>query len=223
MKNEISLELIDVSRSFGTKPIFNNISVTVRGGEALAVLGPSGMGKTTLLRIMGTIDRPSNGKVYICGKDIPQLTNEELADLRYSRIGYSFQEPTLLSGISALENVLLPCYPRVKDKALKEFREKAIRILTEMKLSDRITYRPHQLSLGQKKRVDMARALINDPSILILDEPTTNLDSESASIIREMAKKVIDDGRVLVVTTHQDEKLLDLAKLHIRIQDYQNY
>lgn len=217
------VNLRNVGRTFGSKPIFKNVNLEVSSGEAAAILGPSGMGKTTLLRIIGTVDRPTEGGVQICGKDVLNLSKNELADLRWSSIGFTFQEPILLPDLSSIDNVLLPCLPRVKGEAMEKYRDKAIQSLTEMGLADRLTYRPSQLSVGQKKRVDLARALINDPRLVIADEPTTNLDEESASIIGGMLRKVIENGRTVVLTTHQDKGLLDMAVKKLRIQDYQNY
>ncbi|OGD48295.1 hypothetical protein A3K69_03840 [Candidatus Bathyarchaeota archaeon RBG_16_57_9] len=223
MTQEKNLELKNVGRSFGTTPIFKGIDLTAHDGEAVAVLGPSGMGKTTLLRIIGTIDNPTEGEVIICGKNIQKCGKDELADIRYKNIGYAFQEAVLLPGISSLENILLPFLSRLKKKDIARYEEKALNLLEEMGLKNKVNNKPHQLSVGQKKRVDLARALINDPNIVIVDEPTTNLDANSASIIRDKIRGVVDDGRTLVLTTHQDEELLKLAGIHIKIQDYQKY
>lgn len=217
------MSLSNVGRTFGSKPIFKGVSLGVDSGEAAAILGPSGMGKTTLLRIIGTVDKPSEGEVSICGKNVLSLSKNELADLRWSSIGFAFQEPILLPGLSSLDNVLLPCIPRVKGEEMRRYREKTMGILDEMGLKERVTYKPHQLSVGQKKRVDLARALINDPKLVIADEPTTNLDAESAGIIGDMLKRVIENGRTVILTTHQDQRLLDMAEKRIHIQDYQKY
>jgi ABC-type lipoprotein export system ATPase subunit len=217
------VSLSNVGRTFGSKPIFKGVSLGVDSGEAAAILGPSGMGKTTLLRIIGTVDKPSEGEVSICGKNVLSLSKNELADLRWSSIGFAFQEPILLPGLSSLDNVLLPCIPRVKGEEMRRYREKTMGILDEMGLKERVTYKPHQLSVGQKKRVDLARALINDPKLVIADEPTTNLDAESAGIIGDMLKRVIENGRTVILTTHQDQRLLDMAEKRIHIQDYQKY
>lgn len=223
MNHENVIELKKVGRSFGLVPIFKGVDLKASNRDVVAVRGPSGMGKTTLLRIIGTIDHPTEGEVLICGEEAKKLSKNELADLRYMKIGYSFQEPVLLPGISSLENVLLPVLPRVGKQELAEYEEKALNLLERMRLGNRYSYRPHQLSVGQKKRVDLARALINNPILVIVDEPTTNLDVDSAEIIRSMLKKVVEDGCTLVLTTHQDEELLEMANIHVRIQDYQKY
>jgi ABC-type lipoprotein export system ATPase subunit len=121
-----------------------------------------------------------------------------------------------------LDNVLLPCFPRIKGEKLDGYREKATDLLASLGLGERLNYRPHQISVGQKKRADMARALINDPDVIIVDEPTTNLDSESAEIISGMLRRVVEEGRTVVLTTHVDQSLLDLSKVRLEIQDYQS-
>ena len=217
------LELDNVGRSFGSTPIFKGVDLTATKGDAVAILGPSGMGKTTLLRIMGTIDTPTEGTVHICGKDVSRLSKGELADLRWTSLGYAFQEALLIPGMSSLDNVLLPCLPRVKGEEMRTYREKALRLLEDFGLGDRVRYKPHQLSVGQRKRVDLARALVNDPDLLIIDEPTTNLDAESSGIIAERMKAILGEGGTIVLTTHQDQNLLDMAGVKLRIQDYQDY
>jgi ABC-type lipoprotein export system ATPase subunit len=222
MMRELNVELRDLGRTFEKTHVFSHISLEVAKGEAAAILGPSGLGKTTLLRIIGTLDRPTSGEVKICGMDVLALGKQDLADLRWERIGFSFQEPTLLPGLSVLDNVLLPCFPRVKGEKLKGYREKAVGLLTALGLGERLNYRPHQVSVGQKKRADLARALINDPDVIIVDEPTTNLDSESAEIISGKLRRVVEEGRTVVLTTHVDQSLLDLSKVRLDIQDYQS-
>jgi putative ABC transport system ATP-binding protein len=222
MMRELNVELRDLGRTFENTHVFSHIDLEVAKGEAAAIMGPSGLGKTTLLRIIGTLDVPTRGEVKICGEDVLSMDKSELADLRWERIGFSFQEPTLLPGLSVLDNVLLPCFPRIKGEKLDGYREKATDLLASLGLGERLNYRPHQISVGQKKRADMARALINDPDVIIVDEPTTNLDSESAEIISGMLRRVVEEGRTVVLTTHVDQSLLDLSKVRLEIQDYQS-
>ena len=217
------VRLRNVGRSFGSKPIFKGVDLEVSEGEAAAILGPSGMGKTTLLRIIGTLDKPTEGEVYVCGEDVLRLSRAQLAELRWSSIGFGFQEPLLLPGMSSLDNVLLPCLPRSKGGEFKRYKEKAVSLLGEVGLGERVSYKPHQLSVGQKKRVDLVRAIINDPKVLIVDEPTTNLDLESATIIGDMIRRVIKDNRTVILTTHQDQNLLSMVKVQLKIQEYQKY
>jgi len=215
-----SVVLEDVGKSFGATSVFKHVSLEAKWGEAVAVLGPSGAGKTTLLRIVGTLDNPTEGSVEVGGVYINKLGRSELAELRWSCLGFSFQEPLLLPDITALENVLLPCIPRMNSSKLKEFRQKALKLLEILGLSDRAFFKPHQLSVGQKKRVDLARALINDPKILIVDEPTTNLDVESAQIIEGILRKQIENGFTLFLTTHRDQNLLSMASTKIELTKY---
>jgi ABC-type lipoprotein export system ATPase subunit len=216
------VKLVGVGRSFDSKPIFRGINLEVSKGDAVAIQGPSGMGKTTLLRIIGTLDRPTEGDVYVCGEDVLRLSKSKMAELRWSSIGFSFQEPILLPGLSSLDNILLPCIPRSSSAEMGRFRLKALDLLKELGLEDRVDYKPHQLSVGQKKRVDLARSLINDPELLIVDEPTTNLDRDSSIIIVSIIKRFLDGRGTVFLTTHQDRQLLDLSKVKIEIQDYHN-
>jgi ABC-type lipoprotein export system ATPase subunit len=137
-------------------------------------------------------------------------------------LGFSFQEPVLLPGLTALDNVLLPCIPRAKSMEFSNFKERAIMLLEALGLRDRVGFKPHQLSTGQKKRVDLARALINNPKVLITDEPTTNLDEESAQIIAEMLKKRLEEGFTILLATHQDQTLLSMAKVKLKLLKYKS-
>jgi len=217
------VKLINVGRSFGSKPVFRGVNLEVMKGEMAAIQGPSGIGKTTLLRIIGTLDKPTEGEVYVCGKDVLKLSRAELAELRWNSLGFAFQEPILLPGLSSLDNVLLPCIPRAKGSELGKYRMKALDLLTELGLKERISYKPHQLSVGQKKRVDLARALINNPDLLIVDEPTTNLDRESSMIIADLLKGSLSKKGTIILTTHLDQNLLDMSNVKLEIQNYQNH
>lgn len=213
----LAVILKGVSRSFKNVPIFRGVNLKVNWGEMAAVVGPSGIGKTTLLRIVGTLDRPTEGEVKVCGTDVNTLNRGELAELRWSCLGFSFQEPMLLSGLIALDNVLLPCIPRVKSAKFSHFKKRAIMLLEALGLRDRISFKPHQLSVGQKKRVDLARALINNPKVLVADEPTTNLDEESARIIAEMLKECLEKDSTILLATHQDQNLLSIASVRLEL------
>lgn len=213
----LAVILKEVSRSFKNVPIFRGVNLKVNWGEMAAVVGPSGIGKTTLLRIVGTLDRPTEGEVKVCGTDVNTLNRGELAELRWSCLGFSFQEPMLLPGLIALDNVLLPCIPRVKSAKFSHFKKRAIMLLEALGLRDRISFKPHQLSVGQKKRVDLARALINNPKVLVADEPTTNLDEESARIIAEMLKECLEKDSTILLATHQDQNLLSIASVRLEL------
>jgi len=218
----LAVVLKGVGRTFKNLPIFKSIDLTVKWGEAVAIVGPSGIGKTTLLRIIGTLDNPTEGKVRVCESDVNTLDTRELAELRWNCLGFSFQEPVLLPGLTALDNILLPCIPRVGPAELRQFKERAMMLLEALGLKDRIGFKPHQLSVGQRKRVDLARALINSPKVLIADEPTTNLDEESAQIIAEMLKKRLEEGFAIILATHRDQNLLSMASIKLELLKYQS-
>lgn len=205
-----------VSKYYGDLVVFRNLSVEVKTGEALAVRGPSGVGKTTLLKVLGTISKPSSGRILIDGVDVSMLNDKELTEFR-RKIGFSFQEPVLLPYLTTLENVLLPVVAEHRAVDINKFEEKAIGILTKLGLEDRLNYLPTQLSAGQKKRVDLARAVIKEHQILIADEPTVHLDEESAQAVINILKKYANN-QVLIFSTHSDEKLAAIAHNSIKIE-----
>lgn len=193
-----------------------NISLSIKKGEFVAIMGPSGSGKSTLMHIIGCLDRPSSGHVYIEGKDIAQANDKELAQIRNTHIGFVFQQFNLLRKTSAVTNVELPLvYARV---APRTRRERAIELLNEVGLSEKINNFPSQLSGGQQQRVAIARALVTNPSIVLADEPTGNLDSKSGKDIMDIFENLHSHGRTIVLVTH-DEQVANHAKRIIRIAD----
>ncbi len=215
-----AVKYIDIGKRYGNNIIFTGINLVLNEGDALAVLGPSGSGKTTLLKITGLITPPSEGKLIIYGNDTTGLSNKHLSKLRKIYIGYSFQEPTFMSGLNVLENILLPLYPYLDPHDLRNVKEKAKEMLDELGLKGLEKRMPSSLSTGQRKRVDLARALIKDPKILIVDEPTANLDEESANIIREIIKKLITSNKTVIYAIHMDKKLEEMANKKIKILQY---
>lgn len=184
-----------------------NINITINQGDFLSIVGKSGSGKSTLMHLLGLLDTPTSGKIYILGKDITKYSDKELARLRNKEIGFVFQSYNLLPRASALENVMLPFkYSSVPEK---EWEKKAKDLLIKMGLEDRLMNKSNELSGGQKQRVAIARALANEPSIILADEPTGNLDSKTGAEIEALLIKLNSEGKTIVLVTHDE----DLAKI----------
>jgi len=183
-------------------PVLSNISLKIEKGEFLAIVGPSGSGKSTLMNLIGCLDRPTEGQVFINGRDLHGMSDEELARLRGLEIGFVFQTFNLVPRLTALENVLLPTFANSRGI---DPQQRAKELLNLMGLQDRMHHRPGELSGGQSQRVSIARALINDPSILLADEPTGNLDSKTGFEILRIFMDLNKEGRTVVIVTHDPE------------------
>jgi putative ABC transport system ATP-binding protein len=183
-------------------PVLSNISLKIEKGEFLAIVGPSGSGKSTLMNLIGCLDRPTEGQVFINGRDLHGMSDEELARLRGLEIGFVFQTFNLVPRLTALENVLLPTFANSRGI---DPQKRAKELLSLMGLQDRMHHRPGELSGGQSQRVSIARALINDPSILLADEPTGNLDSKTGFEILRIFMDLNKEGRTVVIVTHDPE------------------
>jgi putative ABC transport system ATP-binding protein len=184
------------------------VSVEVSKGEFVALMGASGSGKSTMMNIIGCLDRPTKGKYLLDGIDVSQLSRDELADIRNQKLGFVFQGFNLLSRTSALENVELPMLYARQRLAGASQRERALKALDAVGLADRADHKPNQLSGGQQQRVAIARALSNDPSLLLADEPTGNLDTRTSVDIMGVFQKLNDQGMTIVMVTHE----LDVAQ-----------
>lgn len=194
----------------------DNINLDIDAGEFLAIMGPSGSGKSTLMNILGCLDRPSRGNYRLEGRDVARLKDNSLADVRNRKIGFVFQTFNLLPRVSALGNVELPMvYSGVP---AQKRRELARQLLTEVGLGNRMNHRPNQMSGGQRQRVAIARALGNHPAVILADEPTGNLDSQSGREIMEIFHKLNNGGTTIVLVTH-DPNVAGHARRIIRIRD----
>ncbi|MFH0729166.1 MAG: ABC transporter ATP-binding protein [Pseudomonadota bacterium] len=196
-------------------PILKNVSLSVTQGEFLVIQGNSGSGKTTLLSLLSGLDRPTSGQVLIDGRDITRMTEDELAPLRNITFGFVFQSFHLVPSLTAIENVMFPAELNGDSKA----REKAVRLLERVGLQNRWANFPHQLSGGEKQRIAICRALINDPKILFADEPTGNLDSESGQAVLTLLSGLRSEkGAALILVTHSPE-IARAADRVIRLRD----
>jgi putative ABC transport system ATP-binding protein len=206
------IQLQDIHKTYHTGEVdvqaVRGVSVEVSKGEFVALMGASGSGKSTMMNIIGCLDRPTGGKYLLDGIDVSQLSRDELADIRNQKLGFVFQGFNLLSRTSALENVELPMLYARQRLAGASQRERALKALDAVGLADRADHKPNQLSGGQQQRVAIARALSNDPSLLLADEPTGNLDTRTSVDIMGVFQKLNDQGMTIVMVTHE----LDVAQ-----------
>jgi putative ABC transport system ATP-binding protein len=196
--------------------VLKGISMDVFKNEYVALMGPSGSGKSTLMNILGCLDSPSGGKYILNGKDVSRMPDNDLAEVRNQEIGFVFQQFNLLPRLTALENVALPLVYSGIGK--KERIERANEVLAKVKLDDRSHHKPNELSGGQCQRVAIARALINNPSIILADEPTGNLDSKTSYEIMDILGKIHADGNTVILVTHEED-ISKFAHRVIRLRD----
>ncbi|WP_442907648.1 ABC transporter ATP-binding protein [Kineococcus sp. G2] len=215
------MEAVDVTRSYsfggGEVQALRGVSFTVADGEYAAIVGPSGSGKSTLMHLLGCLDRPTSGTLRVGGRDLRELSDAELAELRNRQIGFVFQAFQLLPRSSALDNVALPLLYRGVKAA--ERRERAAESLRAVNLGHRLTHRPTQMSGGEQQRVAIARALVGEPRILLADEPTGNLDTRNgAEVMRILEDLNTERGVAVVLVTHDDE-VAARARRQVRVRD----
>ncbi len=196
--------------------VLKGLNFEVQNAEYVAIMGPSGSGKSTFLNILGCLDLLTTGEYVIDGKSIKELSDDELSEVRCEKIGFVFQAYNLLPKLTALENVELPAVYLGTDKTTR--RKKAVELLNLVGLGDRINHKPNEMSGGQKQRVAIARSLINNPKIILADEPTGNLDSKSTEEILEIFKKLNDSGVTIIMVTHEED-VAEHTKRIVRLKD----
>jgi putative ABC transport system ATP-binding protein len=208
MGADILIETTDLTKVYGTGEIavqaLRGVDLQVERGEFMAIMGPSGSGKSTLMNILGCLDRLSEGSYVLAGEDVSELSKDKLAGVRNRQIGFIFQSYNLLPRLSAVKNVMLPMmYDGRQQLSDEESRGRAMAALASVGLGDRTHHRPNELSGGQQQRVAIARALVNEPSIILADEPTGNLDTKSSEEILEILHRLHDDGATIIMVTHE--------------------
>ena len=218
MERIIQLESIVKNYKVGTQEVhaLRSVSLDIHRGEYVAIMGASGSGKSTLMNVIGCLDTPTSGKYVLNNKDVSSLSDDDLAEIRNTEIGFVFQTFNLLPRNTALENVMLPLvYAGTKKQAR---HEQAVATLTEVGLEDRMEHRPNELSGGQRQRVAIARALVNNPTILLADEPTGNLDSKISEEIMKLFAEIHKKGNTLIMVTHEED-IAHHAHRIIRLKD----
>lgn len=218
MNEIIRLEKINRIFYVGTEKVhaLRDLDLSVNEGEYLALMGPSGSGKSTLMNLLGCLDTPNSGKYVLNGTDVSQLSDNELAEIRNKEIGFVFQTFNLLPRSTALDNVALPLVYAGWNQ--QDRTEKATSVLDSVGLGDRVKHRPNQLSGGQRQRVAVARALVNNPSIILADEPTGNLDSKTSVEIMNLFDEIHAAGNTVILVTHEED-IAQHAHRIVRMRD----
>jgi lipoprotein-releasing system ATP-binding protein len=202
--NSILVKATGIQKSYGTLQVLKGIDIEVHQGEIVAIVGASGAGKSTLLHIVGTLDRPDAGKVMLKEKDVFAYTSKNLAAFRNKSIGFVFQFHNLLPEFSALENVMMPGW--IAGQAQQEVKQRAVELLTMLGLAHRMEHKPSELSGGEQQRTAVARALINDPALVLADEPSGNLDSKNAEELHQLFFTLREKmNQTFIIVTHNQE------------------
>lgn len=211
------IEIKGVTKSFGSLQVLKGIDLRIEKGEIVSIVGPSGAGKTTLLQILGTLDKPDSGSVVVDGIETSTLSTNKLSEFRNTHLGFVFQFHQLLPEFTAIENIMIPAY--IAGMKPKEARSRAEELLAFMGLSDRAIHKPNELSGGEKQRVAVARALMNNPAVILADEPSGSLDSKNKEELHKLFFELRDKfGQTFVIVTH-DETLATLTDRTIHLKD----
>ena len=211
------IEVKNIHKSFGTLEVLKGVDLTVEKGEIVSIIGKSGAGKTTLLQIIGTLDKPDAGSVVIDGVDVFALKEKELADFRNRHIGFIFQFHQLLPEFNALENVMMPAMiARVPEK---DAEQRAVKLLTELGMAERLTHKPNELSGGEKQRVAAARAMMMSPDVILADEPSGSLDESNKKELHKLLLQMREQyGQTIIIVTH-DKELAEISDRVIEMSD----
>ena len=211
------IDIKNITKSFGSLQVLKGIDLHIDRGEVVSIVGPSGAGKTTLLQILGTLDRPDTGSVCVDAINTTQLSQKKLADFRNRHIGFVFQFHQLLPEFTALENIMIPAY--IAGTSQKAAKERAQELLSFMGLSDRAHHKPSELSGGEKQRIAVARALVNNPAVILADEPSGSLDTKNKEELHQLFFDLRDKfGQTFVIVTH-DEGLASITDRTIHMRD----
>lgn len=221
-KNDIKIQMKNISKVFETDELethaLKNVDITIYSGDYVSISGPSGCGKSTLLSILGLLDMPTGGEYFIEGTNVTDLSLDEAAEIRNSKIGFIFQSFNLIDELSVFDNVALPLRYKTKVPSEKEISDRVMECLELVDMSHRSSHKPNQLSGGQQQRIAIARALVANPAILLVDEPTGNLDSKSGDQVMDVLEKLNDCGTTICMVTH-DPRYADMANIQLKLLD----
>jgi lipoprotein-releasing system ATP-binding protein len=214
---KIMIRTTGITKAYGNLKVLKGIDISIMDKEVVSIVGASGAGKTTLLQIIGTLDHPDDGSVYFNNSDVSRLKGKALASFRNNNIGFVFQFHQLLPEFTALENVCIPAY--ISGKSKTEAEERASELLGFLNLAERLDHKPSELSGGEQQRVAVARALVNNPSVILADEPSGNLDTENKNELHKLFFKLRDTfGQTIIIVTH-DRQLASMSDRVLQIKD----